>query len=77
MQDKNYCEVCDDLVDYYVKRKKEKYEIKDEVVEIISNIAVCRNCGTELFDIDLEDDNLQRAYSIYDRLKERKRRKAE
>lgn len=76
MQDKNYCEVCDDLVDYYVKKKKEKFDIKDETVEIISCIAVCRNCGNELFDIDLEDGNLLRAYAAYDRVKERKRSKA-
>ncbi|TYB96401.1 MAG: DUF4065 domain-containing protein [Kosmotoga sp.] len=60
-----YCENCDDFVNYNVIKKREIYEIKNDKIEIVSNIAKCTICGSELYDIKLEDDNLKRVYRKY------------
>jgi putative zinc finger/helix-turn-helix YgiT family protein len=60
-----YCEKCDSFVKYEIIKKREIYEIKNDKIEILSNIAKCANCGTELYDIKLEDNNLKRVYRKY------------
>jgi putative zinc finger/helix-turn-helix YgiT family protein len=66
-QEKNvlYCEKCDSFVNYDIIRKREIYEIKNDKIEILSDVAKCANCGTELYDIKLEDNNLKRVYREY------------
>lgn len=64
MKGKLYCDKCEKFVEYEVIKKREVYDVKNsDEVEIISNIAKCAICGNELFHIELEDDNLRRAYS--------------
>ena len=50
--------------------KKETIPVRGENIEIESNIRVCNNCGEELFDEELEEDNLSRAYEEYRKKKD-------
>lgn len=60
-----FCENCGELVKYEVITKKESYNIRGDEITIDADIPVCKNCGAELFDIYLEDNNLRKAYSLY------------
>jgi putative zinc finger/helix-turn-helix YgiT family protein len=53
-----------------VRVKKETMPVRGENIEIESNIRVCNNCGEELFDEKLEEDNLSRAYEEYRKKKD-------
>ena len=64
--EKLYCDRCCGFVDYKVTTKKEIYKVKGtDEIEIEAQVAVCANCGNELFDIYLEDQNLKKAFKIY------------
>jgi len=61
-----YCEKCDDFVDYEIIERKEIYKVKGtDEIEIDAKIAVCIHCGSELFDIHLENENMKKAFRIY------------
>lgn len=51
--------------DSSVKAKKEIIQVRGENIEIESNVRVCDNCGEELFDEELDEENLSRAYDEY------------
>ncbi len=65
LREKLYCEKCDKLVDYDVIEKKEVFNVKGENIEITSQVAVCRECGNELSEPTLEDENLKKAFRKY------------
>lgn len=63
---KLYCEKCEDFVDYKIMKKKDIYKVKGtDEIKIDAKIAFCSNCGSELFDIHLENENLKKAFRIY------------
>lgn len=45
-------------------KKEEILPVRGEDIHVESNIRVC-SCGNELFDVNLEDENLSRAYDIF------------
>lgn len=45
--------------------KNETLLVRGEDIEIESQIRVCVNCGNEIVDEELENDNLKRAYADY------------
>lgn len=57
------CEVCG-VDENRIIEKQEVLQVRDDEIEIISRIRVCK-CGNELFDEELEEDNLSRAYEEY------------
>lgn len=66
MNDKIYCENCDDFVDYHIIEKVEERDVMGkELIEINSKVAICNICGTELFLEELEKNNQKRAFNIY------------
>jgi putative zinc finger/helix-turn-helix YgiT family protein len=66
MGDTIYCDICDEFVDFNTIMKEETYNIKDkDSVTIKSKIAVCNNCGNELFNEEYEKENQKKAYDIF------------
>lgn len=66
MKNKIYCSQCDDFVTYEVEEKKEKHNIlNQEEIEIEARIAVCEECGSELFNEELEKENQNKAFNKY------------
>lgn len=59
-----FCEKCSKKVEYTVKERLiEKY--KGKTVNVNENIAVCNDCGAEIFIPTIEEDNLNRLYNKY------------
>lgn len=62
--EKFYCEHCNKKVSYNIRRNLIK-EYKGQIVNIEENIAVCDECGNDIFIPTIEDDNLKRLYAKY------------
>ncbi|OJV65167.1 MAG: hypothetical protein BGO41_00985 [Clostridiales bacterium 38-18] len=61
---KIFCEKCNDMREFNVKENL-IHVYKGSEVNVIENIAVCNFCGEELFNEELERDNLKRLYDKY------------
>jgi putative zinc finger/helix-turn-helix YgiT family protein len=64
-RDRLYCEKCDNLVNYKIVKENEIFKVKGENIEIISEKAICSECGECLYEPYLENENFKKAYSIY------------
>jgi putative zinc finger/helix-turn-helix YgiT family protein len=53
------------MADYDVVKKTELFPVYGEQVEIQASVAVCKNCGTELFNEELDSKNLLMAQNLY------------
>lgn len=62
--DKFYCEHCNKKVNYFI-RKNIIDEYKGQMVNVEENIAVCEECGNDIFIPSIENENLKRLYSKY------------
>ncbi len=62
---KSYCEKCDNTRTVTIKGKKESLVVKGDRIDIDADVAICSACGKEVFCLELDDKNLQLAYSIY------------
>mgnify|MGYP000901081334 CR=1 FL=1 len=62
--EKMFCENCNQKVNYFIKTNTIK-EYKGEIVNIQENIAVCNECGEDIFVPEIENDNLKRLYAKY------------
>lgn len=60
-----YCEQCNQLRDTNIKTVKETYKVKDVEVTVESEVRYCDLCGEELWDKDLDDSTLKKAYAEY------------
>ena len=49
--------------------KEETYPVFGVDTTIIANVKVCQDCGEEIFDYWLDDDNLRRAFEKYNQMK--------
>ncbi|HHY12352.1 MAG TPA: hypothetical protein GX529_06955 [Firmicutes bacterium] len=60
-----FCPDC--LADRKVRyiRKSETFIVRDEAMEIESNVAKCNTCGNEVFDMEADASNLRAAYDKY------------
>jgi len=45
--------------------KEETYSVKGRDIKIIANVRVCDECKKELFDAELDNENLKRVYDTY------------
>ncbi len=48
-----------------VIQKEETYPVLGENTTIVANVKVCDDCGEEILDFELDEDNLRRAYKRY------------
>lgn len=65
--EKMFCENCNQKVNYSIRTNIIK-EYKGEIVNIEENIAVCNECGKDIFVPEMENDNLKRLYAEYAQL---------
>lgn len=60
-----FCHKCNDYREINIIQRKETYPVKGEKIEITSIVSLCKQCGEELFDEELDEENLERAYDLY------------
>ena len=60
-----YCPRCERDVVSFVQTIPETYPVKGEAITIEAQARICRCCGTDVWDEDLDPRNLEKAYSIY------------
>lgn len=65
MSKKLFCSNCYGYREYTVIEKKESYEIKGKIIDIEAKISLCEYCMEELFNEKLDEENIEKAYSIY------------
>lgn len=62
---KTFCEECRKDVEYVVKTELMKGKIKGEEYEYIGKRPVCTECGNEVYETNIEDENLKALYDAY------------
>ena len=62
---KCYCEKCNAMSDYDVKSINESYPVYGEQITIAASVAVCKACGSVLFNEELDSANLLLAQNEY------------
>lgn len=62
---KCFCEHCNKMVDYDTKSVVESFPVYGEQIQIQSSIAVCKECGSEIFNEQLDSNNLLMAQNEY------------
>ncbi|QSO45473.1 type II TA system antitoxin MqsA family protein [Alicyclobacillus mengziensis] len=62
---KKFCDRCGTDVEWHTQECQETYPVRDEPITIQSILAVCSVCGLDLFDMELDGANVERAYDIY------------
>lgn len=59
------CSNCYNDKEFIVKEEKEIIKVKGEPIEINSKITYCKECGEQVWNPELDDENLEVAYRIY------------
>ena len=62
---KCFCEHCNKMVDYDTKSVVASFPVYGEQIQIQSSIAVCKECGSEIFNEQLDSNNLLLAQNEY------------
>ena len=62
---KKYCEKCNKEVETVIVTKKENYTVHGETIEVDAKVRVCKACGEELFDEELDNATLLAVYEKY------------
>jgi YgiT-type zinc finger domain-containing protein len=52
---------------FTVIQREETYPVLGENTTIIANVKVCDDCGEDVFDFELDEENLKRAFKKYKR----------
>lgn len=60
-----YCSICQEEVDADLISRKEQYNVKGEVIEILVNVYICCNCNETIYDRELDTENLRCLYNEY------------
>ena len=60
-----HCNLCDKNVGAKYVIKPEKYMVKGKPIEVEAKICVCMFCHEEIFDPELDSENLRKAFAIY------------
>jgi len=62
---KKFCPVCGTEQETKVIEKEEVSTVRGDKIKALARIRVCSVCDEELFDEELEEENIQRVYDIY------------
>lgn len=62
---KCFCEHCNEMADYDVKNITETYPVYGEQIEIQAAVAVCKKCGSVIFNEELDSKSLFLAQNEY------------
>lgn len=60
-----YCDTCEKEVETEVREITEEFEVKDEKITATIKIRICKICGEEVWDEELEKQNEKIVYSMY------------
>lgn len=60
-----FCPYCDAERNGFVKQVEEVYPVKGEDVAITANVCTCECCGNDIWNEELDADNLLRAFDVY------------
>jgi len=60
-----FCYNCDSEQEVNIIHKKETFPVRGEPIEVYSDVLVCSVCQEELFDPELDEANLERAFNEY------------
>lgn len=60
-----FCPNCGCFCPVRYEEREEVLPVRGDRINITSTVAVCEQCGEDLFDEKVESDNLERAYRIY------------
>lgn len=63
--EKAFCPECQRETPSRIVTKEESYPVKGEPTSIVARVRVCAECGSEIYDHVLDDENLQQAYGLY------------
>lgn len=63
-----FCPNCMQEVDTTLNKVMEEYPVKNEPITIESDVRICNHCGEEIWDDELDEANLLRAFAEYRRL---------
>lgn len=62
---RRFCEECEREVETHIEKKKERYMVCGEQIEVDADILVCSECGEELFCEELDNATLVKSYNEY------------
>ena len=60
-----YCPNCNSEVLTEVKTVSETYPVKGEEITVTAKVRCCKNCGQDIWDEELDGQNLLDAFAIY------------
>lgn len=60
-----YCPQCRRYISGSVRTVTETYPVKGEDITIEAQVRFCDHCGSDVWDEELDPQNLERAFSIY------------
>lgn len=60
-----YCPACGEDREIEIREEKESYPVKNEQTEIIAEVTCCKHCGEQIWNEELDEDNLKKAYTKY------------
>jgi len=62
---KKFCPVCGIEQETDVIEKEEISNVRGDEIKALARIRICCVCGEELFDEELDEENIKRVYDIY------------
>ena len=62
---KMYCPICADEREIIIKKVEETYPVKGEEVTITASVSFCTACGNEIWNEDLDTQNLKIAFDTF------------
>lgn len=65
MKNSKFCVACMEDQNYEVRKVMETYPVKGESITIEANVTYCNVCGEQIWDQELDDENLVKAFRIY------------
>lgn len=60
-----YCLKCGEEREIEIKQEVESYPVKNEKIEVSAQVTYCKHCGEQIWNEELDDNNLKEAYKIY------------
>lgn len=62
-----YCDTCGTERDCHIVLRDETYPVRGERVTVRAKVLICNVCGTDLFDVALDERNVELAFREYRR----------
>lgn len=66
LKEEIFCPKCKKFCKYTVKNEEETYPVMvEENITIVAKVSYCSCCGEQLWNDELEDENLNKAFKAY------------